>query len=277
MKKVLVSIMLFILIFSLTGCKEKSSEGDILKSKVTEELKVMESKILDMLNNCNNISMRNYKVVSEKVENRNQEPDKSQSESSSEQSSEGESSESAQSEEQKSVSDTILSGSRDTNWNDIKNCIEILNEIWATAIEDLYKCDVNKEDILKFSENINSTIIGIKNSDKANTVQSLINLYSYIPKFANNVYQEDEEKNKINAKYHILNAYTKIETEEWEEINKELNEAEKYVTNVINNIYQGDENIKKLYVNLKEFQNSIKNHDKDVLYIKYKILIEDFR
>lgn len=280
MKKILVSIILFVLVISLTGCKDKKNDEDLLKEKVTEEIKVMESRLLDMLNNCNNISTRNYKVITEEVENKKTEADKSQSEKT-EENSEGNnsenSSEGSDSEVQKNVTDRVLNGNRDTNWNEIKNSIEILNDIWSTVIDDLYKFDVNKEDILKFSNSLNMSIISIKNSDKANTMQNLLDMYSRIAIFANNVFKEEYLKNEINAKYHIVSAYTKIETERWDDINSELVEAEKYVNNNMNNIKKENGNIEKVYISLKEFQNSINNHDKDVLYIKYKALIEEYK
>lgn len=248
MRKILVSIILFVLIFSLTGCKDKTSDEDVLKEKVTEEINLMESKILDMLNNCNNISMRNYKVVSEKVKNKGAESDKSQGEegqTGKEQESQSSNSISTEAEIQKSVSEKVLTGKRDANWEDIKSGIEILDDIWGTVIEDLNKTGVNKDDILGFSDSLNMSIISIKNSDKPNAMQNLINMYSYIPKFAKNVYKDESMKNKINAKYHIVNAYTKIETEKWNEINDELVKADKYITNNMNNINQKNGNIEK--------------------------------
>lgn len=275
MKKIFVSSILFVLIISLTGCGSKTSEQDLLKEKVTEEVEVMESKIVDMLNNCNNISTRNYKVISEKIENKDTESDKTQSQDS-EQNTESDKSENIESEVQKNVSNRVLVGDRTPNWDEIKNNIEILSDIWGTVIKDLYKCNVNNEDILKFSDSLNLAIISIKNSDKPNTMQNLVNMYSYLPTFANNVYKEEQQKNKLNAKYHIINAYSKIETENWDEINKEMTEADKHITNTMNDVNQTNENIEKTYIVLKEFQNAISKQDKDVLYIKYRNLIEEF-
>lgn len=275
MKKILVGSILFILIFSLTGCSNKTNEEDLLKEKVIEEIKVMESKIVDMLNNCNNISTRNYKVISEQIDNKDTQSDKTQN-SGSEQSSENDKSDNVESEVQKNVSNRVLEGDRTPQWDEIRNCIEILSDIWGTVIEDLYKCDINKEDILKFSDNLNTTIISIKNYDKPNTMQNLVNMYSYIPIFAKNVYKEEYEKNILNAKYHILNAYIKIETEKWDEINTQITEADKYIARVINDINYSSKIDQKAYIILKEFQNAISKHDKDVLYMKYRNLIEEF-
>lgn len=275
MKKILVGSILFILIFSLTGCSNKTSEEDLLKEKVTEEIEVLESKIVDMLNNCNNISTKNYKVISEQIDNKDTESDKTQN-GDSEQSNESDKSDNVESEVQKNVSNRVLAGDRTPQWDEIKNCIEILSDIWGTVIEDLYKCNINKEDILKFSDNLNMTIISIKNSDKPNTMQNLVNMYSYIPIFARNVYKEEYEKNNLNAKYHILNAYIKIETENWDEINAQITEADKYIAKIINDVNYSGKIAEKAYIVLKEFQNAINKHDKDVLYIKYRNLIEEF-
>ncbi len=275
MRKFFVCSLVFVLIFSLTGCSDKKSEEDLLKEKVTEEIEVMESRVVDMLNNCNNISTRNYKVISEKIENKDTESDKTQN-GDSEQNSETDKGNSKDSDVQKNISNRVLVGDRTPKWDEIKNCIEILSDIWRTVIEDLYKCDVNKDDILKFSDNLNMAIISIKNSDKPNTMQYLINMYSYLPKFAKNVYNEEISKNELNTKYHILNAYIKIETEDWNGINSEISEAEKYISKTMSNVSQKNETVEKAYIILKEFQNAISKKDKDVLYIKYRNLIEEF-
>lgn len=59
--------MLMILFFTC-GCNNDNSEKDKLNSKVASEIEFFDSKIVDMLNNLNNISFQNYRLTTKKVQ-----------------------------------------------------------------------------------------------------------------------------------------------------------------------------------------------------------------
>ena len=51
----------------MTGCSKNDDKED-LKDKVNEELNYLDTHIISMANNLNNISLENYKITSESVE-----------------------------------------------------------------------------------------------------------------------------------------------------------------------------------------------------------------
>lgn len=66
-KKILLFLLLSIItILSLTGCSSNAN-GEDIKSKVGQELDYLDTKITGMLNKLNNISIRNYTIISEEV------------------------------------------------------------------------------------------------------------------------------------------------------------------------------------------------------------------
>lgn len=79
------------------------------------------------------------------------------------------------------------------------------------------------------------------------------------------------------TKTNILNAYALIEQEKWDEIKNQISQAENNYNKVLNDINNNKNqyNINKVYILLKEFQNSIDIKDKDVLYLRYKNLIQE--
>ena len=52
----------------MTGCSSNNSSKDKLNPKVASEIEFFDSKILDMLNNLNNISFQNYRLTTKKVQ-----------------------------------------------------------------------------------------------------------------------------------------------------------------------------------------------------------------
>ena len=65
LKNLLTIIVLIGVLLFFTGCSDNKEEE--LKQKVISELEYLNLKIIDMLNELNNISFDNYKVISEKV------------------------------------------------------------------------------------------------------------------------------------------------------------------------------------------------------------------
>lgn len=58
--------MLYVLSISLAGCG-KNDESEILKDKINSEIAYLDTKLVDMLNNINGISIQNYIVKAEQV------------------------------------------------------------------------------------------------------------------------------------------------------------------------------------------------------------------
>jgi len=164
----------------------------------------------------------------------------------------------------------------ETDWQYVQTEIEKLYTSWNTIILDLYKLDIDKNDILSFSSTLDVGAQNIKAKDKAKTIITLANLYSHIPKYMKN---DNETLVAImKTKAHIIMAYSIIEADEWNSIADELALAEEKFLTVVNDIEFNKTkkyHIEKTYVMIKELQNTVDLKDKDIFYIKYKNLIEE--
>lgn len=165
----------------------------------------------------------------------------------------------------------------DIDWNTIKSEIEIIDEACATIILDLTTVNVNNQDILNFSSTLNDVILSSKNENKADTLVNISKLYSFIPKFEEQINQNESSKNIKQVKSYLINAYSLIEQEDWTGIENNILSAEETFKNILNDIdyiKHKEFKINKTYISIKELQNSLKYKDKKLFLIKYKNLIE---
>jgi len=121
--------------------------------------------------------------------------------------------------------------------------------------------------------------MSVKAEDKAKSCEKIAKLYSLLPEFSNNSNMGELKKNTISTKSNIMNAYASLETENWENVTKEIAEAEakfeKYVKDIGNQAENRRFNINKIYILIEEIKNSLPTKDKGIFYIKYKNLIEE--
>ena len=171
----------------------------------------------------------------------------------------------------------MLTNNKEVDWDTIKSDIEIFYASWPVIVIDLYKLNVNKDDILNFNRILDNTIIFIKNEDKVNSALALATLYSYIPKYIENYSNDNLNINLSKTKSCIVNSYAFIEQDNWDEVGKQLSDAENYFSKILNETENNQKtyNINKSYVLFKELQNSLTNKDKDLFYIKYKNVMEE--
>ena len=178
----------------------------------------------------------------------------------------------------KMESKTILeTNENEIDWKIIKSEIEKVNSSWNVLVLDLSSMNVDNNDILNFSATLNDSILSIKDENKNNTLINVAKLYSYIPKYATSISAANSTQNIKLMKSYLLTAYSLVEQEKWEEIETNITEMEKTLKNVLNDIeYMQDKEYKvnKIYVLIKELQNSLTYKDKKLFYIKYKDLVE---
>lgn len=298
-KIILYFVISIILILSLTGCS-KNNDNQALEEKVGAELSYLDTKLVEMLNKVNGISLENYVVKSDKISTKSEGSENSsnsQKESSSSSGEGGEDSNSSDSGTSSSQGDSgdsnqsnknnvkysmegneILLQDRNPDWNTVKSEIEKLYVSWSTVVLDLYKFNVNNQDILSFNADLDATTQSIKNEDKIASLSNLAKLYSYIPKYANSVLKDAKTNALYSTKSNILNAYSLIEQNNLSGVKTELANAEQSFIPIINNIdsnTNNQSNINKAYILIKELQNINQNTDKDIFYIKYKNLMQE--
>lgn len=273
----------------------KPSQAINQKEKIDKEIIYLDTKILMLINSLNNINLQNYQVSMSKIEEKNSSNEEQSGSSSGNKESMGGMEEEASSESSKTTGTeksnneekiTVTkmeleggnSGNSEPNWKNIQSEAEMLLQAWSTIILDLYKTDVNKDEILNFSTTLDDVIVNLNKKDKTMSAMYMAKLYSYLPKFLGEKPNDKVLKTVIETKSHIINAYAYIETDNWDKIGEETNSASGVYAELMNDVDlakdQRKYGINKSYVLLEEFKNSLETKNKDVFYMKYKNIIE---
>ena len=291
---VFLIIIIAVLAVILYNNESKGNENNT-KEKGFSEIEFIETKLVSLLNNMNNIETRNYTISVSEITNKSKGEDSQNSASDSQNSqSEGSSKETGSGGDSSSNSDTggseqngkkfdlqtsgVLTSSDEIDWNSIKSEIEILYSSIPTITLDLYQLNVNKDDILGFNKEFDNLTLVVKNQNKEETLKELSKLYEYIPKFIQNVTEDEIEKILVETKSNVFKAYAKLDSKNWNEISNDVKSAvdtySKLLTNT--NIDSSKQySISKGYVMLNELQNAVAVKDETVFLIKYKNLLEE--
>lgn len=298
---ILLIVLLFaFIIYNTTTNKKKSEEN--LKTKAISEMKYLENKFENLFNEMNNISFENYKIFATEIKKEESEKESSSTSGSSDsseksssggeskqggsQSSEGgmknsEASESTEKNMQYKLEETgILTGNTGINWENVKNEVENMYTLLYVATIDLYKATEDQSDIINFNKEYDKLTQAVKTENKEETLNELSKLYEYLPKFAENIFEEEKTKTILKAKNEVFKAYTILEREDWKTISENVGKASqeftKLVTNV-NNKEKNQYNINKSYIIINELQEAIELKDKEIFLIKYKNLLEELK
>ncbi len=282
LKNILCILLSIILLFILTGCKDKEENGS-LEEKIKSEIEYLDSKIVGMLNKLNNISYQNYKITTEKIELNESSGQEGEQSSSTQKGTESNTSSGGETSQNKTINQSEMDHSsilgdntQNINWTEIKSDIELLHDTWSTIIIDLTQRGINNKYMEEFSKLLDNTTVDIKEENKKESLIGLTDMYSYLTKFLENE-GDNIQKNIKNVKMHIIKAYSLVESENWEQMGTEVNEAIRYYNNIINQTNYVKENsfkVEKTSISLKELQNSLTVKDKNVFYIKYRNLME---
>lgn len=288
-----IALIVIIIVLSLTiyTNASKNDQKD-QKDKTFTEIKFLESKLKNLLNTMNNIETRNYKISSGEISKESKEESNSKKEGSSNSSSEEGGSESGSSsgEESKDSSEQenstkfelektgVLTNSEDINWKEIKSQIENLYTSIPNITIDLYKINLNQEDILSFNREFDNLTLAVKDENKKDTLTQLSRLYDYIPKFAQNATDEEVYKKSVETKSNIFKAYSKLDNEDWNEISTDINNAINIYSQLLTDTNVDNKkqySINRVYIMLNELQNAVSIKDTSVFLVKYKNIAED--
>ncbi len=268
---ILLLIILTVLYFAKSGKYKKKDETSQLRERVTQQVYFLDDYIFSMANKVNNINLQNYQVKAENITEENDSESKEKQSGSEEK----DSSENKSKAYQMEPSD-LLVNSKEPDWETLKVEVERLYPSWATISIDLQEMNVNSTNIQNFSTNLDNLTVSVKEEDKENSLLYISKLYEQLLEFGNHAFENHLENSLLKTKYNILSAYSLIEKEDWNKIEEYLNQAEKEYSNIMNgNSKVNKYNINKIYLMLKEFRDSIEKKDKDILYIKYKNLLNE--
>ena len=306
-----VFIIGFGIYYTVAKSKDKNTEEQDLNAKVSSELEYIEEKFVNLFNKMNNIEYENYKITVkdvEKSESNDKESgatttgeEKSGNTSSSDLQSSGGSqggdsqggnSEGSNSSQGESSSEQaadnqmyelqaigVLTQDSQIDWEKTKTEVENIYVSIPTITLDLYQTNVNQQDILDFNSKFDNLTIAIKNENKQETLQNLIEVYKYMPTFAEAVSQNSNiKKTALDTKLNIFQGYSKLDSGDWTTISNDIQTGIQTFAKLLTDAQieeQKQYTINKIYVMINELKSASEKKDVEIFLIKYKNLIEE--
>lgn len=309
---IVLGIICIILIITLIYIKvssvnAQSSDRD-LKSKIIEEIAYIDSNIIDIMNQFNNIYLTKYKVYTKEVndpssessessqsgsqgsdQSSSQEQNSSNQSSGESQSNQSQSGESQSSETNQSNTTTVSSlapnntleesSSKEIDWTAISFAFENLYSSWPTINLDLQKQGIANELINSFSSSMDGAIQSIKNREKENTLINLYNMYLNLPKYLSSINADNYTLSLYYTKSYILNAYVLVSTgDKWNDITSCVSEAKDNFSSIISTSDKSQEEksaLEKVYVIIENLERISQINDKDIFYMGYKNVMQE--
>ena len=299
---ILIIVLVVLALTVYTSAMQNNDEDE--KQKVVSEIRYLDTKLVDLFNNMNNIETRNYKIYTTKIEesraaensgsgSSSSEGEEKSSDSSSDSGSDASSNSDSSSTQDSSSNNTqtensgesyemkasgILTSNRDIDWTSCKNELELIYTSMSTITLDLYSLNVGQEDILNFNQQMDNLTASIEEENKQVVLDNLVNLYTYIPKFAQTVVDDTLYKTVLETKLNVFNAYAKLDNGDWEGMDNNITDAITVYSSLLTNA-EIDSNkqsgINKGYVMLNELKNAVTSQNSSVFLIKYKNLLEE--
>ena len=305
MKKYVITILIIVIIilvlfgsYYIYSSNNSGDNIDTLKNKADEEISYLNTTIISMLNQLNNITYANYEIVEEEVDVEQSDSQSSSSGSSSNsggsggqqngQKGSGGSSgqEQGQSQNQTSTitninmndSSILVNTNKKIDWNNIKKETEKMYATWTTILIDLNALNVNQDNLKQYSQILDNVTKAVQKEDKKATAKELANLYSLIASYTKDYSSDTKKINILVTKSNILYAYALVEDDKWEDMKKYIQNAQIAYNNIINGNIQNSNNINsinKSYILLNELEESTNTKDKSIFYINYKNLMQE--
>lgn len=288
---IILLIVLVVLALTVYTSATQNNEQDEAE-KVSSEIRYLDTKLVDLFNNMNNIQTRNYQIYTTKIEEsrsaENSGGGSSGGESGSSDSSSDSSSTQDSSSNQTQTENTgknyemqasgILTTNREIDWTSCKNESELIYTSISTITLDLYRLNVSQEDILNFNKDLDSLTVSLEEENKQLALDNLVKVYEYIPKFAQTVVNDTLYKTVLETKLNVFRGYAKLDSGDWTGISTNIVDAiNAYATLLTNTEIDANKqtSINKGYVMLNELKNAVDTQNTSVFLIKYKNLLEE--
>ena len=159
------------------------------------------------------------------------------------------------------------------NWQEIESNIDSLYIYWNTVILDLNELEIKSTYLSDFGKKLDELTLAVNDKNKNVTKIRICELYNYVYLYIQNYSTDEEFNNKFNIKRNLILAYCIAENENWELIYKYIKNAEESVKNILNlNIIENRDNLNRLYISIKELENSIELKDLELFYKKHALI-----
>lgn len=280
-KKYIMIAVVIILIVGLIYCiytYSHSNNNNNEKNKALSEIQYLENKFVNMFNSLNNIQYENYKIFSDKIDEKNNQKSQSQTSSSNSNSESEEENSNEETYEYNLKLEGTLNTSNNIDWKNLKNEVELIYTSLPTITLDLYQINLNKNDILSFNKDFDQLTTEINNEDKQNTLNQLTKLYKYLPNFLDNTNADKKYKIILKTKFHIFEAYSLLDTEDWKEIGIKTDNGINAFKDLLGTEKENQPkqySINKCYIMLNELKNATIEENNEIFLIKYKNLLEE--
>lgn len=160
------------------------------------------------------------------------------------------------------------------NWITIQGNIDNIYLYWNTVILDLNELEIKNTYLSGFGKKLDELTLAIRDKNIDVSKIRICELYNYLYLYVENYNKDEEFKNKFNAKKNLILAYTVVENKNWDLINEYIVKAEESIKIALNlNTIQNKYNLSKLYIAIKELQNSLELKDIDIFYKKYNLIM----
>lgn len=295
MKKYVITIIVIVTIvlilsgsYYIYSSNNSQDSVETLKSKADEEISYLNTTIISMLNQLNNITYANYEIVEEKVTMEKSETQGSSSggQQSQEQGNGGSQQSQSGGESQGNTitninmndSSILVNTDKKTDWDNIKKETEKMYHTWTTILIDLNSLNVNQDNLKKYSTTLDNVTKAVQKEDKKATATELANLYSLIASYEKDYSSDTKKISLLETKSNMLQAYALVEDDNWTEMKNSIKKAQSAYNNIINGGLQDTKNISsinKSYVLLNEIEKSTDTKDKSIFYINYKNLMQE--
>ena len=239
----------------------------MLKDKAITEIKFLNTEIMGIMNELNNISYTNYKIINQDVNLSTQgsentiQPENNTIERSAIE-----------------YESTINENNDKIDWESIKETTENIYSSWTTILIDLTTLNVNRDNLLKFNDLLDEIVNAEEDKNKEACLSHLANLYNLLALYLNDFSNDEQIKNIFNTKSNILYAYSVIDGEDWNQANEYIEKAKsefnKIMNNQVNNINNIDE-INKAYILINELSDDINKQSKKTFFINYVEVIQE--
>lgn len=293
MKKYIVTIIvLFIIIFLSIGGffvyanvkKNDSNNMQTLTDKGISEIEYLDSSIISIMNEINNISYSSYRIISEEIKSEN-------STSSSGSSSNSESNSSAKDEKSNSesqentinnsqmITNSLLNkNNSEVNWTDLNSQLQEIYSSWPTIMMDLTILNVNKDNLLKFNSKLDEIVKHFENKDSKKALISLSELYDLVNIYIKDFSNDENQKAVFDVRARILSAYAYTESEDWTKVSENITKAKEHFATIandqVNNINRIDV-INKSYILINELEQDSKEKSIKTFLVNYENLMQE--
>lgn len=275
MKKYIITIVILfaIILLSISGYfiysnakTNESNSVDTLKSKGVSEIEYLSLDIISMMNQINNISYSNFKIVNEEIPNSNESQENSVDTENTISSS-------------KIESNGILTNDNSkTDWKLLKSKIENMYSTWSTVMMDLSTLNVNKDNLTKYNNILDEITKSFEKEDKKTSLTHLADLHNLLSLYIKDFSDDSQKISLFNVKSYILYAYSYSEQDNWKKVTECISKAKQEFSNILNNQINNVNDIdviNKAYILINELEKNGKNKDKNIFYINYSNLMQE--